>query len=229
MSNPENEHIPLERRKEIGTMAAFFGTIRDVLLSPASFFARPVREPSLIPPLLFALALHVPFCIGSVATTVTRMLAHPEPEQPAFIIPVIVVVAPILGMLLYPVIAAVVAAVHWVLLSVVGMRGVGYTDILRAVFYLHPVSLVATLLSPVGVGLEVLAPNGSGVVSFAYALVALIYSVVALSKVGKIHFGRVIVAFMIPMSLCCCVPVGSFAVWQYMGGARHHGSPTATP
>ncbi len=43
------------------------------------------------------------------------------------------------------------------------------------------------------------------------------------------HGHRVIVALLIPMSLCCCVPVGSFAVWQYVNTARHHGSSTAAP
>jgi len=215
MSN--EARIPLEARSELGVVMAALLTVRDALLTPLDFFARPSRETSLLPPLLLALLIQVP--VGVCFGAVQALRAHLHPElATSHGGPLVVVIGQFLGFFLYPVIAAIIAGIHFGLLFLVGVRGLAYREVLRAVFYLHPVGLFYVALSPLAIGLEYLAPNGGGLVFLLYCLAAIVYTVIALAKVAKTSPFRVLAAEGLLLSVCCCLPVASFAVFAATRG-----------
>lgn len=212
--SPEQPN-PLERRSEIGIPMAALLTVRDVLLSPAQFFGRGYTESSIVPPLLLAMLLQIPLGIASGSIQLTQLIAHPAVAAESHVTLPAIVAGQVLGFVLYPVIAAVLAGIQWVLLFVVGARGATYVNVLRTLFYLHGVGLIYLVLAPVGIVLEIVAPRGGLLAFLVYAVAALVYVVIALAKVSKAHPGRVLVAQLIPISLCCCIiPIASFLAWQ---------------
>jgi hypothetical protein len=222
MSSTDSQPNPLERRSELGVPLAALLTVRDVLLSPAQFFSRPYTERSILPPLALAMLLQVPFGIASGAIQLTQLLAHPEVAAASHVTLPTLVVGQVLGFVLYPVIAIIVAAIQIVLLFVVGAREITYVNALRTMFYLHVVTLVYVVLAPVGIVLEVLAPRGGLLVFLIYAVIALVYVVIGLANVARTSPWRVLVAELVPLTLCCCViPVASFMAWQAFGHTLH--------